>query len=147
VLKSASIPTIDPMQGEDTMKSLLVSLFLIMIALDGRNALAHESHPPLGQDAQSGPQTTIGLMSEEVLQQKLKTQSYVPTGSLPKAPSAQTSRQQLPVTTSGLEGPAHRAYVYEITAVKDGSEVILEIDALTGQIREKGMEETPKQSR
>ena len=51
------------------------------------------------------------------------------------------SRQALPESAFGLEAPAYRADVYEIRAVKDGAEVTLEIDALTGQIREKGVGE------
>jgi len=123
------------------MQSRLMTLLLLIIALNGGHALAHGSPAPPGQEDPSGPQTTRGLMSEEVLQHKLATQGYVLTEQPMKLLAPRASRQALPKSASGLEGPAYRAYVYEMRAVKDGAEVTLEIDALTGQIREKGVGE------
>ena len=71
---SALMGTMNAMKGEAPMQSRLMTLLLLIIALNGGHALAHGSPAPPGQEDPSGPQTTRGLMSEEVLQHKLATQ-------------------------------------------------------------------------
>jgi hypothetical protein len=92
------------------MKSLSLPLALVLASA----ALMATVRPTCAQPDRSAAETTVGVMSEEVVRRRLEMQGYSRIGSLTRRDTA-----------------------YDVQAVKDGRTVRLEVNAMTGEIREK----------
>lgn len=103
------------------MKYLQIAAVFLLITPTGF-VLAHENYSA----SKLAPQNTRGQMSEEVIRARIRAMGY--------AQPIELRLQDNRIQNNGYETTTKK---YEVTTVRDGKRVILEIDPLFGLIKER----------
>ncbi len=98
----------------------IATLFLLITSTDF--VLAHENHLP----SKSGPQNTGGLMSQEVVRARIRAMGY-------------TQPVELRLEDNKIQNNSGQTTTvkYQATTVRDGKKVTLEINPLSGLIKQR----------
>jgi hypothetical protein len=123
-----------------SLSGIKISLLAILFAL----LLFFVSYPVFADNTHPQPENRVGMMSQDVVRARLQQLGYTqPLEIRPQANSPQIiqspqilQRNAQPLEQIELNNRLVPAPQYDVTTVKDGTDVLLKVDPLSGRIEE-----------